>query len=1522
MKPSPHFPEIGKKSKDLIPKDHSFNIAAYISSGADVIAAALRKHVEEEARDLSGEAFLRFMDQLYEQISSLLQSNDVSENLLALRAIDALIDMPFGEGASKVSKFASFLRNVFEVKRDPEILVPASTVLGHLAKAGGAMTADEVERQIKTALGWLEGDRVEYRRFAAVLILKEMAENASTTFNVHVPEFVDAIWVALRDPKQAVRERAVEALRACLHVIEKRETRWRVQWYYRMCEAAQVGLGKNASVHSIHGSLLAVGELLRNTGEFMMSRYREVADIVLTYLKHRDQLVRRSITSLLPRIAHFLRDRFVTNYLKICMEHILFVLRTPDERASGFVALGEMAGALGAELVPSLPSITPLLHEAIAPRRGRPSLEAITCVGSFAKAMGLAMERHIRGGLLDAMFSAGLSDKLVDALESISTSIPSLLPTIQERLLDCIAQALPKSSTRSGSTVSRATRSNSFQHFVDSSGPVLVQLALRTLANFNFKGHELLELARESVILYLEDEDSSTRKAAAICCCRLVAHSLSASSTSQFSSNRSNRMGGAKRRRLVEEIVEKLLIAAVADADVGVRSSVFRALYRNPTFDDFLAQADILTSIFVALNDEEYGVRELAILVAGRLSEKNPAYVLPALRRYLIQLLTYLDQSMDSKCREESARLLGCLIRSCPWLILPYIAPIHKALVARLCEGTGPMANIVLAAGVLATVGELAKVGGFAMRQYLPELMPLVVDALLDGGSVSKREVAVATLGQVIQSTGYVIAPYNEYPPLLGLLLKLLNGELEWSTRLEVLKVLGIMGALDPHAHKRNQHNLTGQHNLPGQHREVLRPTVETAQHIVSMEEAPTDFWPSFSASEDYYSTVAISSLMRILRDPSLASYHQMVVGSLIFVFKSMGLGCVPYLPKVLPELFRAVRMCEDGGLKEFITWKLGTLISIVRQHIRKYLQDILSLVSELWTSSFSLPAPKRTIQGPQGSPVLHLVEQLCLALNDEFRVYLLHILPSCIQVLGDAERCNDYCYVPDILHTLEVFGGNLDEHMHLVAPVLVRLFKVELVDIRRRAIITLTKLIPKVQVGTHVSALVHHLKLVLDGNNDDLRKEAAEALCSLAHALGEEFTIFIPSIRKLLVKHHLRYKKWDETENRLLRRELFISDNLSVQKYTQCPPDVISDPLDDFEGVPSEEADETQRQPRSHQVNDVRLRSAGEASQRSTREDWAEWMRHFSIALLKESPSPALRTCARLAQLQPSVGRELFAAGFASCWAQMTESSQEQLVRSLKTAFSSQNIPPEILATLLNLAEFMEHDEKPLPIDTRLLGALAEKCRAYAKALHYKEMEFEAVCSKKMGANPVTVVESLIHINNQLHQHEAAIGILTYSQQHLEVQLKESWYEKLHRWDEALRAYTMKSSQASGPLQHSQNLDATLGRMRCLASLARWEDLSTLCREQWTGAEPPARLEMAPMAANAAWHMGEWDQMSEYVSRLDDGDENKLRSLGNTTASGDGSSNGAFFRAVLSVRCKKVEHVPILNSDYILSII
>lgn len=56
------------------------------------------------------------------------------------------------------------------------------------------------------------------------------------------------------------------------------------------------------------------------------------------------------------------------------------------------------------------------------------------------------------------------------------------------------------------------------------------------------------------------------------------------------------------------------------------------------------------------------------------------------------------------------------------------------------------------------------------------------------------------------------------------------------------------------------------------------------------------------TASEDYYPTVAINALMRLLRDPSMASHQQAVTQALFEIFRTLGLGCVPYLPKVGPE--------------------------------------------------------------------------------------------------------------------------------------------------------------------------------------------------------------------------------------------------------------------------------------------------------------------------------------------------------------------------------------------------------------------------------------------------------------------------------------------------------------------------------------------------------------------------------------------------------------------------------------------
>ena len=56
---------------------------------------------------------------------------------------------------------------------------------------------------------------------------------------------------------------------------------------------------------------------------------------------------------------------------------------------------------------------------------------------------------------------------------------------------------------------------------------------------------------------------------------------------------------------------------------------------------------------------------------------------------------------------------------------------------------------------------------------------------------------------------------------------------------------------------------------------------------------------------------------------------------------------------------------------------------------------------------------------------------------------------------------------------------------------------------------------------------------------------------------------------------------------------------------------------------------------------------------------------------------------------------RELFNAAFVSCWNELPEQFQDELVHAIETALMSPNIPPELLHQLLDLAEFMEVDAR-----------------------------------------------------------------------------------------------------------------------------------------------------------------------------------------------------------------------------------
>ena len=200
--------------------------------------------------------------------------------------------------------------------------------------------------------------------------------------------------------------------------------------------------------------------------------------------------------------------------------------------------------------------------------------------------------------------------------------------------------------------------------------------------------------------------------------------------------------------------------------------------------------------------------------------------------------------------------------------------------------------------------------------------------------------------------------------------------------------------------------------------------------------------------------------------------------------------------------------------------------------------------------------------------------------------------------------------------------------------------------------------------------------------------------------------------------------------------------------------------------------------------------------------------------------------------------------------------SLQEDLVRSIEFAITSSTAPSELVHRLLNLAEFMEHEEKPLPIENRTLGEYATRFHAYAKALHYKELEFFTETSP-------TIIEALISINSRLQQHDAAWGTLLIAREQYDVSKHEEWYERLGRWQEALQTYEKRAEQDPGAP------DIALGRMRCLHALGEWDQLAKQVDENWTSSSIDDRREIAPMAAAAAWALNDWESMDDYIQTM-----------------------------------------------------
>ena len=280
----------------------------------------------------------------------------------------------------------------------------------------------------------------------------------------------------------------------------------------------------------------------------------------------------------------------------------------------------------------------------------------------------------------------------------------------------------------------------------------------------------------------------------------------------------------------------------------------------------------------------------------------------------------------------------------------------------------------------------------------------------------------------------------------------------------------------------------------------------------------------------------------------------------------------------------------------------------------------------------------------------------------------------------------------------------------------------------------------------------------------------------------------------------------------------------------------------------------------RKNSINNDLIIKIFDTSNCVVEEDWQEWFKSTTKVLFEQSPSFTLYYCRFIADYYFPLIIELYNYAFFLAYTNNNDQNKIRLTNDLKKALENPKTPNEILLTILNLAEFIERrNVNMIFFDYYQFGEVAYKCRAFAKALYYKENNF-------IIKNDYDDVEDLIELYYELKLPESAIGLLklaeknkdkikkrnnsihfyfdrrsleerrksldtnSFSEKHNSIHFDKKdrekeyiWYMKLHKYNEALDIINKQLEK-----EKKKEIISTLKKNRdiCLNGLYDWEQL------------------------------------------------------------------------------------------------
>ena len=1140
---------------------------------------------------------------------------------------------------------------------------------------------------------------------------------------------------------------------------------------------------------------------------------RTIREVYYVYTSKGDQTTRACCFISMAEFIGAVGRKAISPYLDAMMGRVIAALDTKRIRFDGIDDKEVHRNVLSSENL--RPTETPKVDSILSPKQPEPYenampdsalpqslsppavdievqendfvIEALKCLGAIAKVCDRSWLQPRIESLMDKLFMNGLNAYLAEALHVIGESVPEFIPLFQERLLTSIARvlmhrnALPRSPRNEQGTSPlkenerspvkrRQTSLESDDNLALELGIASLRLspyetslsgqqseivAMRTLATLNpLTNESIMTLLKTFVVPFLEHPRIEHRIVAVRTVLRLTATYVHDKQICEALSSGAEK---SPKINVVKDILGHIVDCGVSDISDTVRYEVFTCLDKR--IDPYLASPDYLETLFMGLHDEKLYIREASLCVLCRLAKIHQSYIVAGLARIQQQFIIELQHSRNLAHIYHCARMLHQIV--CSEIRIDTSGDSLDALqemVLQKIQVTDVSHLSTTLLNLFNGIIQNTQIAGNEAVRASEEAFPVLLSAIEDRNSCIQRRAALRALVSVIRSTAVVgSAFYQMYPEFLTILLSaLLHGEntIDFETRKEIMRVLGVIGAVDP---------VLIRTVLKARKEHLEEHSHSAIDAFIAQTEVATRCSAPLAES---YPAAILKGTVELMRNPNSTLWTVLMrsFGGMLQAFSPEQL--VPHISGLVDVFLEALQNDECKMFHADIIARLHAILVKGSQcgqrgcssAAGRILRTVIAYCERIETENSFSSDPGFILQ------TIILLEEIAksfpTAVDAERQRWIFKFLVQ--KMIEDHTERKEISM--KVISGLESFESMLDREIYYIVPLILHYIKPNIltangININLRCLSFLTIAAQQHNFREVSARTIHHLiRLLEHTTSPEVQYRTMDVLCDMLLALGplgkkflflvdtyararnvssERFTKILEKYRETSEIREDAVNQSEEKEESNKSAQVLDCDIFKISatnrksaaalsKAIQSPSNLESKVFEvlaeqregenviialRFRENLDSELQESYIQKMMHKrepfhevsrvhcdtknmfaVNADRILSffSSQIFESLSEGEWNRWIDDLSIEIIKQSPEAAIREVLDIALLSSAFARELLPYSFFSVFVCLSR-TQQQLIMDGLSRMLVQSSTKDVMMRIVRLAEFLE---------------------------------------------------------------------------------------------------------------------------------------------------------------------------------------------------------------------------------------